>query len=68
MSLQVFELKIKTMNETSKTENEAENSMNETENSQTEEGEPTDEFPFNLIREKSQESEKCPNSLTKNGL
>ena len=56
------------MNETSKTENEAENSMNETENSQTEEGEPTDEFPFNLIREKSQESEKCPNSLTKNDL
>ena len=56
------------MNEMSKTKNEAENSMNETENSQTEEGEPTDEFLFNLIREKSQESEKSPNSLTKSGV
>ena len=41
-----------------KTENEAENRMNETENSQAEESESRDEFPFNLIREKS------PNYLT----
>ena len=49
------------MNEMNKTENEAENRMNETENSQTEESESTDEFPFNLIREKFQESKKFPN-------
>ena len=48
------------MNEMNKTENEGENRTNETENSQTEESESTDEFPFNLIREKSQESKKFP--------
>ena len=53
------------MNEINKTENEADNRMNKTENSQTEESESTGEFPFNLIREKSQESEKSPNCLTK---
>ena len=42
--------------------------MNETENSQTEESESTDEFPFNLIREKFQESKKSPNCLTKSDL
>ena len=36
--------------------------MNETDNSQT------DEFPFNLMREKSQESEKSPNCQTKSDL
>ena len=36
-----------------KTENEEEKRINKTENSQTEESEPTDEFPFNLMREKS---------------
>ena len=51
-----------------KTENEAENRMNERENSQTEVSELTDEFPINLIREKSQESEKTPNCLTKSDL
>ena len=51
-----------------KTENEAENRMNETENSQTWESESTDEFAFNLIREKSQESEKSPTCLTKSDL
>ena len=53
-----MKLKIKIMNEMNKTENEAENRMNETENSQAEESESRDEFPFNLIREKS------PNYLT----
>ena len=56
------------MNEINKTENEADNRMNKTENSQTEESESTGEFPFNLIREKSQESEKSPNCLTKSDL
>ena len=51
-----------------KSENEAEDRMIETENSQTEESESTDEFPFNLIKEKSQESEKSPNCLTKSDL
>ena len=46
------------MKEMNKTEKEAENRMNETKNSQTEESESTDELPFNLIREKSHESEK----------
>ena len=49
-----------------KTENKAENRMNE--NSQTKKSESTDEFYFNLVREKSQESEKSLNCLTKNGL
>ena len=56
------------MNEMNKTGNEAEIRMNETANSQTEESESTDEFPFNLIREKSQENEKSPNCLTKTDL
>ena len=56
------------MNEMNKTRNEAEIRMNETANSQTEESESTDEFPFNLIREKSQENEKSPNCLTKTDL
>ena len=56
------------MNEMNKTGNEAEIGMNETANSQTEESESTDEFPFNLIREKSQENEKSPNCLTKTDL
>ena len=56
------------MNKLNKTENEAENGMNETENSETKESESTDEFPFNFIREKSQESEKSPNCLTKSDL
>ena len=51
-----------------KSENEAEDRMIETENSQTEESESTDEFSFNLIKEKSQESEKSPNCLTKSDL
>ena len=51
-----------------KSENEAEDRMIETENSQTEESESTDEFPFNLIKGKSQESEKSPNCLTKSDL
>ena len=51
-----------------KSENEAEDRMIETEDSQTEESESTDEFPFNLIKEKSQESEKSPNCLTKSDL
>ena len=42
--------------------------MNGTENSQTEESESKDEFPFNLIREKFQESEKSPTCLTKSDL
>ena len=61
-------MKIKTINEINKTENEAEKRMNGTENSQTEESESKDEFPFNLIREKSQESEKSPTCLTKSDL
>ena len=68
LSLQAFKMKIKTMNEMNKTENEAEDRTNETENSQTEESESTDEFPFNLIKGKSQESEKSPNCLTKSDL
>ena len=56
------------MNEMNKTGNEAEIRMNETANSQTEESESIDEFPFNLIREKSQENEKSPNCLTKTDL
>ena len=68
LSQQAFNLKIKTMNEINKPENEAENRMNETENSQTEESEPTYEFPFNLMRKKSQESEKSPNCLRKSEL
>ena len=48
------------MNEMNKTENEAEDRMNETENWQIEESESTDEFRFNLIKEKCQESEKSP--------
>ena len=63
LSLQALKLKIKTINEMNKTKNEAEKRMNETENSQAEESESTDEFPFNLMREKSQESEKSPNCL-----
>ena len=51
-----------------KTENEEENRINKTENSQTEESESTDEFPFNLIREKSQENQNFPNCLTKSDL
>ena len=42
--------------------------MNETDNSQTEESKSTDEFPFNLMREKSQESEKSPYCQTKSDL
>ena len=56
------------MKEMNKTENEAGNRMNETGNSQIEESESTDEFPFNIMREKSQESEKSPNCLTKSDL
>ena len=56
------------MNEMNKTKNEAENRMNETENSQTDESEPTDELLFNIIREKSHESRKSLNCLTKSDL
>ena len=56
------------MNEMNKTENEVESRMNETKNSQTEESESTNEYPFNLIRQESQESEKSPNCLTKSDL
>ena len=56
------------MNEMNKTGNEAEIRMNETAHNQTDESESTDEFPFNLIREKSQENEKSPNCLTKSDL
>ena len=56
------------MNEINKTKNEAENRMNETENSQTDESESTDELLFNIIREKSQESRKSLNCLTKSDL
>ena len=42
--------------------------MNQTENGHTEESESTDEFPFSLIREKSQESEKSPTCLTRSDL
>ena len=42
--------------------------MNETENNQREESESTNEGPFNLVREESQESKKCPNCLTKSDL
>ena len=56
------------INEINKTKNEAENKMNETENSQTEESKSTNEYPFNLIREESQESEKSPNCLTKSDI
>ena len=51
-----------------KIENEAENRINKTENGQTEESESTDESPFNLIKEKSQESEKSYTCLTKSDL
>ena len=51
-----------------KKENEAENRMSETDNSQTEESKSTDELPFNLMRKKSQESEKSPNCRTKSDL
>ena len=61
-------MKIKTMNEMNKTDKEAEDRTNETENSQSEESESTDEFPFNLIKGKSQESKKSPNCLTKSDL
>ena len=63
-----FQTKVKTMNEMNKTENEAEDRMNETENSQTEESESTDKFSFIVIKEKSQESKKSPNCLTKSYL
>ena len=56
------------MNEMNKTKNEAENRMNETENSQTDESESTDELLFNIIREKSRESRKSLNCLTKSDL
>ena len=56
------------INEMNETENEAESKMNETENSKTEESKSTNEYPFNLIREESQESEKSPNCLTKTDL
>ena len=56
------------MNEMNKTENEGDNRMNETENSQTEESESTDEFPFNLISEKSQERKNSPICLTNSDL
>ena len=56
------------MNEVNKSENEAEDRMIETENSKTEESESTDEFPFNLIKEKSQESEKSLNCPRKSDL
>ena len=54
------------MNEMNETENQAENRMNETENNQTKESEYTNEGPFNLIKEESQE--KSPNCLTKSDL
>ena len=56
------------MNEMNKTKNEVENRMNQTENGHTEESESTDGFPFSLIREKSQESEKSPTCLTRSDL
>ena len=45
------------MNEINKIENEEENWMNVTEYSQVEESESTSEYPFNLIREESQEND-----------
>ena len=48
------------MNEMNETENEAENRMNETENNQTKKGEYTNEGPFNLIKEESQEVKNLP--------
>ena len=56
------------MNEMSKTENEAKNKMNKAENTQTEESESTNQYPFNLIKEESQESEKSLNCVTKSDL